>query len=101
MSELAWKRKSGEPQILRGIRCVGCGQTADEQHLCLMKLSKPQACGLCLQATGKWTGPAWWLVSHTSACDTCIRAMADMNSDNEAFLQPALADIAARKETAK
>lgn len=38
--------------------------------------------------------PAYWLLNGCPVCDEDIREIAGMNSDNETFLAPALAEIA-------
>lgn len=58
------------------------------------KLDKVQACGYCLISRGAWTGPAYWLVNDTSACDGCILYIA--SERNGEWLLPALVDIADR-----
>ncbi|HTI15573.1 MAG TPA: hypothetical protein VL461_13575 [Dictyobacter sp.] len=39
---------------------------------------------------------AHWEINGQPVCDTDIKAIAAMNSDNEAFLQPALQEIKQR-----
>lgn len=62
---------------------------------CCVSVSWERACGHA----------AHWLVRDpdgdapdVAICDEHIKGMADMNSDNETFLQPALADIRAREQ---
>lgn len=62
----------------------------------LNKLDKVQACGYCPMTRSAWTGPAWWLVNDTSACDACILLIA--REHNGEWLLPALVDIADRHQ---
>lgn len=65
----------------------------------LARLPHSQPCGCEFQMHGELTTcsqPAYWLLNGCPVCDEDIREIAGMNSDNEQFLAPALAEIAER-----
>lgn len=82
---------SGDPYIVRGV-CAVCGAEASQDHDCLVMLAEPDECELFFCGN-----PAHWRLNGMSLCDKDILDIAGMKSDNEQWLAPALADIAARK----
>lgn len=60
----------------------------------LNKLPAPEPCGIEILRDSELIlcrKPAHWSVDDTPVCEDDMRAMAGMNSDNEAFFAPALA----------
>lgn len=83
----------GSPYILRGV-CCACGATdVDEMHMCLIKLEQDAPCSA--PHCGR---TAHWAVNLLPLCDEDIIVVSGMNSDNEQFFAPALAEIQWRKE---
>jgi len=66
----------------------------------LHRLSAVSACALSVSSRSICRRIAWWSVDGIAVCDECIRTMAGMNSDNEQFFRPALANIRARRHAA-
>jgi hypothetical protein len=63
----------------------------------LRKLNIPTPCSLFVAWMRQCGQSAYWMVNGETMCDEHIQGMADMNSENEEFLQPALDDMASRK----
>ncbi|HEY3994250.1 MAG TPA: hypothetical protein VGM01_15380 [Ktedonobacteraceae bacterium] len=66
----------------------------------LRRLSQPARCGLSVSSRSTCRRIAWWSVDGVAVCDECIRTMVRMNSDNEQFFRPALANMRARRHAA-
>jgi hypothetical protein len=66
----------------------------------LRRLSVASACAISVSSRSTCRRIAWWSVDGLPVCDECIRAMADMNSDNERFFGPALQDRRNRRHAA-
>jgi hypothetical protein len=68
----------------------------------LARLPRSQPCGCEFQVHGELATcgqSAHWLLNDVPVCDEDIHEIAGLNSDNETFLQPALAEIAQRSNT--
>lgn len=59
----------------------------------LLRLDKSVPCQLFVAWMQQCRQPAHWAVNGEPVCDEHIEGMADLNGDNEAFLQPALRAI--------
>lgn len=65
----------------------------------LVRLETSQPCGCEISYRDEialCSKPAYWLLNGVPVCDHDIRDIAEMNSDNEAWLSQPLADMAAR-----